>query len=121
MALPKKKSRQIIVENESYFYVVSTGKPDKDWNFNLNLTVQDASGQGSLLKIEGLVTRDFWLDFPYATKKEDYPVLTSKDIAKVIMSGIKSGWKPKENGPPFIIKLDNNFITNEGDIESLES
>ena len=110
MALPKKKSRLIRIGNSTFRYLISTGKPDEQWNFDLNLTVQDKSGEGNLLKISGLVTRDFWLDFPDIMKEEEYPILSPKDIAKIIDMGLKSGWRPKENGKPFIIELDNNFI-----------
>ena len=111
MALPKKKSRLISVEDTKFRYIISTGKPDEHWNFRLSLIVQDASGKGNILKIEGLVTRDFWLDFPNSRNKENYPVLKPKDVAEAIKYGIKSGWQPKENNKPFILKLDNSFIT----------
>ncbi|WP_299150347.1 hypothetical protein [uncultured Dokdonia sp.] len=110
MALSKKKSRLITLENKSFRYIISTGKADVDWNFSLNLTIQDSKGVGNLLKVEGLVTRDFWVDFPNSTKKEDYPVLTPKDISKIITNSIKSGWNPELKGKPYIIKLDNSFI-----------
>ena len=114
MALPKKKSRLITLNNKSFRYIISTGKPDEDWNFNLNLTIQDSSGEGNLLKVEGLITRDFWLDFPNSTKKEDYPVLTPNDISKIITNGIKLGWNPEQKGKPYIIKLDNSFVNKYG-------
>lgn len=110
MAFLNKKSRPINVENEDFRYVLSTGKPDEEWNFNLNLTVQDASGQGQVLKVVGLVTRDFWLDFPYVKDKEAYPVLTRKHIAQIIKTGIKTGWIPKERGRPFVLKLDDQLF-----------
>ena len=110
MALPKKKSRKINVNNTDYYYVLSTGKPDENRNFNLNLTVQCASGDGRLLKITGLVTRDFWLDFPNSSKKEDYPMITPKDTSNIITLGIEDGWNSNENGKPYIMKLDNSIV-----------
>lgn len=113
MSLPKKKSRPITVNNENFRYIISTGKYDEDWNFDLNVTVQIAHGEGSILKVEGLVTRDFWLDAPNeVTSKFDYPVLTPKDISIIISNSIKQGWNPDKKGPPFIIKLDNSFVKN---------
>jgi hypothetical protein len=112
MALPKKKSRPITVNGEDFRYVVSTGKYDDNWDFNLNITIQIAHGKGNILKIEGLVTRDFWLDFPNdVSSKDSYPVLTPKDISILIINGIKAGWHPNEKGTPFTIKLDNSFAT----------
>ncbi len=110
MALPKKKSRLLTVNNDEFRYVISTGKYNENWEFNLNITVQLATGEGAKLKVEGLVTRDFWLDFPNdVTSKEDYPVLTPKDISIIIKNGLKQGWKPSEKGASFIIRLDNSF------------
>jgi len=111
MALPKKKSRPITVNNENFRYIISTEKYNTDWTFNLNITVQIAEGQGNILKIEGLVTRDFWLDFPYdITEKKDYPLLTPKDISLIIKNSLNKGWNPNKKGSPFIIKLDNSFV-----------
>ena len=114
MALPKKKSRLIDVNNEKYRYVISTGKYNENWEFDLNITVQLATGEGSKLKVKGLVTRDYWLDFPNdVTSKEDYPVLTPKSISKLITNGLTLGWNPELNGRPYIINLDNNQINND--------
>lgn len=114
MALPKKKSRPITVNDMNFRYSISTSKIDNDWNFSLNLTIRIASGEGSVLKINGIVTRDVWLDFSELGKheKEDYPVFRPSDISRVIKSGLKDGWTPKEKGKPYILKLDNSFVKN---------
>jgi hypothetical protein len=110
MALPKKKSRTITVNDEEYRYIISTGKYDEKNNFDLNITIQIAHGEANILKIEGLVTRDFWLDFPNEIKsKEEYPIITIKDISKIIVNSIKRGWNPNLKGKPFILKLNNDF------------
>ena len=111
MALPKKKSRPTVVNNQEFRYIVSTSRSEEKGDYSLNLTVQDNDGEGSILKVQGIITMDFWLDFPQKNSQEDYPVLTPKDISSIITKGIKMGWNPKENGKPYIIKLDNSFIT----------
>jgi len=114
MALPKKKSRLINVNNEKYRYVISTGKYNENWEFDLNIIVQLATGEGCKLKVNGLITRDYWLDFPNEiTSKKDYPVLTPKNISKIITNSLKSGWNPESKGKPYIINLDNNQISND--------
>ena len=114
MALPNKKSRPITVNNLDFRYIISTTQIDEDWNFNLNLTVQLAKGNGSILKLKGLVTRDVWLDFPDLNKykKEDYPILKPKDISKIIEIGLNNGWLPTQNGKPHVLELDNSFVKN---------
>lgn len=111
MALPSKKSRPITVNNIEFHYIISTTKIDDNWRFSLNLTVQNANGQGSKLKTEGLLTRDIWLDFSDAEKlkKEDYPVLKPKDIQEIIKTGLNQGWDPKQNGKTFRLKIDNSL------------
>ena len=113
MALPKKKSRPITVGSNKYRYIVSTSRIDNDSNFKLNLTVQIAEGEGAILKVIGLLTRDFWLDFSDkndTNDKKDYPVILPNHIAKMINKATKNGWLPLEKGTPFILNLSNNFI-----------
>lgn len=110
MSLPKKKSRSLTVNNQQFRYVISCGKYDENWIFGLNVTVQIAHGEGSKLKVTGMVTRDFWLDFPYdIATREYYPELTPKDVATLIEMGIEKGWDPVQKGPHFILKVDNTF------------
>ena len=113
MALPKKKSRLISANNENYRYIISTGKYNEDWEFDLNITIQHVTGEGCKLKVKGLITRDYWLDFPNdITSKKDYPVVTPKHISSIITHSLNSGWNPKQKGKPYIINLDNNHIAN---------
>jgi len=114
MALPKKKSRAIIVDNEEYRYSITTTQIDDKWNFSLNLIVQTEHGQGALLKSEGLVTRNIWLDFSDHKQyhKNDYPVIRPSDISKIITFAIKKGWTPNIKGSSFLLQLDNSYISN---------
>lgn len=95
-----------------YRYSISTSKVDESGNFQLNLIIQIESGEGSMLKVEGIVTRDVWLDFSELGKhkKEDYPVFRPGDIHRVILAGLRAGWTPTEKGKPYILKLDNSFV-----------
>ncbi len=105
MALPSKKSRPISVNDIAFRYIISLGK-NTPTKFKLNVTIQEATGVGKILKIQGLVTRDFWLDFPYEIKSsENYPKLTPKHISVFIQQAFKQGWEPSQKGPPFILNL----------------
>lgn len=116
MSLPKKKSRSITVNNKHFKYVVSRARTyEENWVFKLNIIVQIAHGEGSILKVEGLTTRDFWLDVPNDIGcNKDYPILTIKDISILIKNSINQGWNPVKKGSPFIIKLDNSFVLKHG-------
>mgnify|MGYP001804267267 CR=1 FL=1 len=69
MALPKKKSRPITVDERSFRYSISTSSIENESLFRLHLTIQLASEEGRLLKVVGLVTRDAWLDLSEPEKK----------------------------------------------------
>ncbi len=86
-------------------YVVSTSGPCPLGHFSLNVTIQLESGRGALLKVEGILTRDRWLDFPEIECLDKYPVLTPGDIAVVIRRARARGWNPAEIGVPFILAI----------------
>ncbi len=85
MALNKKNSRRIVVDEEVFRYRVSATSPDDDKNFRLNVTVQCEAGR-SRLEVRGLITRDFWLDIsePDVKTNEDYPVITPRRVRSII-------------------------------------
>ena len=106
MSLSKKKSRPIKVDNLDYRYIISTTRIDEDSNYKLNVTIQIAEGQGAVLSIKGLVTRDFWLDFSDVPRNiENYPVILPSHIEKFIRKGIKEGWSPQNKDSNFSLKI----------------
>lgn len=113
MTLTKKKSRGISVNDERYRFQVSSTKTDNEGNYSLNLTIQSEENKGSALKVHGLVTRNFWLDFPdFGTevKKEEYPVITPKHISNIIKLALNQGWEPNSPGAVFEITVKNEQI-----------
>jgi len=110
MTLSIKKSRPITIDNCSYRYQISTTKIDKDGNYRLNLTIQTVEPEANILLVKGLITRDYWLDFPRINDhdKSDYPIITSSHIIKAITKARKQGWK--YDGTDKRFELD---ITNE--------
>ncbi len=112
MSLNKKKSRPITVDSLKYRYQVSTTKINNDWDYKLNITIQYEEN-GGCLQITGLLTRDFWLDFPKIKVQEDiehYPIIKPNHISKIIILSRIKGWKPKENSKLFKLKLRNEDI-----------
>lgn len=108
MALPKKKSRLITVKNIDYRYIVSLSKLDENYNYHLNLIVQNSSGEGCKLKTQGLVARDYWLDFPKIKEPQEviYPTLFPKHIAKIIGLALEKGWNPMDKANEFVLPID---------------
>jgi hypothetical protein len=110
MTLTKKKSRGITVQNQRYRFQVSTTKLDENYNFSLNLTVQHELSGGAVLKVNGLMTRDFWLDFSDLGSdwnKGDYPIILPRHISKIIELALLAGWSPTAKGLAFEISTDN--------------
>ena len=110
MSLSRKKSRPIVVDGLNYRFQVSTTRIDDEWNYRLNLTVQCVERNGGLLQAFGILTRNFWLDFPDIKAGKDidhYPLIKPKHVAEIIKMGISKGWNPKEAGSRFSLELDN--------------
>lgn len=102
MTLPRKNSRAILVDAVRFRYIVSKSDACGEGLFSLNLTVQIASGRGSILKAHGILTRDCWLDFPEIESSEKYVIVKPGHVAAVIRRARTSGWDPVEVGTPFL-------------------
>tara|TARA_R110002096_G_scaffold53074_1_gene137980 strand:- start:150 stop:494 length:345 start_codon:yes stop_codon:yes gene_type:complete len=111
MALNKKSSRRIVVDEETFRYKVSATRLDEDRKFQLNVTIQRDAG-GSRLEVRGLITRDFWLDIsePGVKTSKDYPVITPRHIRTIIKQAQQQGWHPEETGPAFVLELENQTL-----------
>ncbi|QGQ23089.1 hypothetical protein F1728_10580 [Gimesia benthica] len=111
MALNRKHSRRIVVDEENYRFKVSTTSIDKDGNYRLNVTVQREAG-GARLEVCGLLTRDYWLDISDPGDKDsaDYPVITPKHVRFIIEQARQQGWQALEPGPTFVLELENQML-----------
>ncbi|HEY0585571.1 MAG TPA: hypothetical protein VGD52_05520 [Pseudoduganella sp.] len=103
MTLPKRKSRSIEVEQVRHRYIISKPATENKACFKLNLTIQVESGHGSILKVEGLSTRDLWLDFPKLESTAKYPVLKPQHVAALIRHALTQGWAAERVGTPFLL------------------
>ncbi len=110
MALPKSKSRKIVVSDVEYRYAISVSWKD-DGLFDFNITVQNEENNGCKLLLKGLVTRDFWLDFSEnigeAVERSSYPTITPKHIAHFIYMARQQGWKHTAQGADFTLLVNN--------------
>ncbi len=125
MALIKKKSRGITVNQNRYRYQISSTKIDHAGNYSLNLTVQVDDGFGSVLKVLGLLTRDYWLDFSefgVRLNKDHYPIITPKYVANVIKLALSQGWKPNNSGSSFELEITNDdFFNSSAEIKGVRN
>jgi hypothetical protein len=101
MTLPKKGTRTIEIDSMRFRYVISRSATLEFGLFSLNLTVQIESGRGRILKAEGIVTRDYWLDCPKTESADKYMIMKPGHVAAVIRRARTCGWDPEGNGTPF--------------------
>ncbi len=117
MSLAKKKSRSITVADVEYRYQISTSKMDENANFSMNLTIHREFPKGKALTVQGLMTRDFWIDFSDRAEwtESDYPVIKPSHIAATIQKAISLGWDSSKASRAFKIETTNDeffkFIT----------
>ena len=110
MTIARKRSRSITVDGNKFRYKVSTSTCDKDCYFQLTASIQIAQGNGALLKVNGLITRNYWLDFPYPINDNEYPIIMPRHVEMFIRHGIIDGWKPEIPGPVHKLKFENKEV-----------
>lgn len=113
MALPKRKSRKIVLGDIVYRYAISiSGKENGEFDFHI--TVQNEKTNGSKLVLKGLVTRCFWLDFSDLVGEEidwnAYPKITPKHIEYFINLAVEKGWDSNKRGANFILPVHNDQL-----------
>ncbi len=112
MTLPKKHSRSIAVDSIRYRYSVSRSGANDVGVFPLNLTVQIESGHGCILKVNGMFTRDYWLDVPEPAPLDNYFTLQPGQVATIIRHALRCGWPPAVTGKPFLITINSSELQN---------
>ena len=105
-----KKSRPITVGDIKFRYQISTSQLDENYNFKLNLTIEKVEPKGNMLIVQGITTRNFWLDFSDHLKinEDNYPVILPSHISSIVQYAISNGWKLNKQSKPMVIKTTNN-------------
>ena len=92
MALSKKKSRPITIDNEKYRWLISAkGKGI------ITFIAEKENSKGSIIevKIESDIN-EFWTEFPNVSEL-NLKVIKPKDVELIIKQARKLGWNPEEN------------------------
>ncbi|MEM9926954.1 MAG: hypothetical protein AAF915_24950 [Cyanobacteria bacterium P01_D01_bin.50] len=98
MGIPKKGSRKITVDGESFIWLIRREPTYFNVGYEvgcLNVAVEHAEGIGSKLVI--MAEREVMKDGNLMHFK---PVIPS-EVASWISQAIKAGWEPKKSGKPF--------------------
>lgn len=104
MTLSKKKSRRIVVNNDTYRWGIS---PDDGY---IVFVAELCEVQGR--KIQVYINSDIdkiWVNFPNV-EDLNLKITKPKDVEYMISEALKKGWNPKEKGNPIIFDLINDAL-----------
>jgi len=104
MALPKKGSRLLTVEDSNYRWM-ATGN---DGWIDLYIELDGAKGQQLMVKFD---YRHREIKEADGVSPEQQFVVTPNIVRQTIIYGIENGWKPGENGKPLDLQHINHKIT----------
>jgi len=108
MALNKKKSRVITIDNEKFRWTISLGSG------YLIFVAEKEAMKGR--KIEVYIASDineYWVDFPNVTDL-NLKIVTPKDAASIIQQVLKLGWNPEEKGSLIVFDWVNDQLEKRG-------
>jgi hypothetical protein len=116
MAIPKKKSRIITIDDIQYRWIVG---PNDGYNV---FVAEKENVKGC--KIEVFFETDinsYWVEFPNV-ESLNLKILKPKDAETIIQQAIKMGWNPDEKGAPFIFDwIEEKLIKRSQQVTSIKS
>lgn len=108
MALPKKKSRIINIDNIEYRWLVG---PNDGYNV---FVAEKENIKGQIIEVYFETDiNNFWVEFPNV-KKLNLKILKPKDAELIIRQALDIGWDPDIKGKPMVFHLKNNKIIKRG-------
>lgn len=114
MAMPKKGSRNIIVENVPYRWRFGGGRQAVRLGAsNLSVSIEPVSDNGNitLLFVDTSVA---WDECELTGLNRHKASITPGVVATYIRLGLKQGWNPKNKGMPFILIADESIAVEKG-------
>ena len=109
MTLPKKKSRKITVDNQTYRYLIANR------GANLSLTIEADNTKGQLVNFR-VPYCDPWLKFSVEQVSDEklpdnqIQSMTPVFVQKVIVFALKKGWQPTTKQKPLHIMLEDGEL-----------
>lgn len=94
MALPKKGTRKIIVNNELYLWRVSSNTVSKVLNGGMSIAVQSAQKAVLYIKIDFLTAgiENDWNRYTFLPRPFDEFIVTPNAVRKFILYALSQGW-----------------------------
>ena len=78
--------------------------------FKLNVTVESCVIEHTMLRITGILTRDFWLDFSDTERRpeSEYVVIKPSNVATWIEEALNNGWISTHEKMKYHLDISNN-------------
>jgi len=108
MAIPKKGTRRIRVDDESYLWLIRKKATYTQWAYGdgrIHIAVEHAEVEGGAVL---LIYTDRKHPEDWATTK--VIAVNPSDVAKWIRQAIKKGWNPKANHGQSSVKIENEKV-----------
>lgn len=105
MALPKKKSRIITIDDCQFRWLVG---PNDGYHV---FVAEKEHIQGRKIEVYfDTEINKFWLEFP-KVEGLNLKILKPKDAALIIRQALNDGWNPDERGKPIVYDWNNDIIS----------
>jgi hypothetical protein len=99
MALPKKRSRTILIDNIKYHWLVG---PNDGYNV---FVAQKEGVNGRIIKVYfDTNINSYWTEFPDIDHL-NLKIIKPKDSESIIRQALQLGWNPDEKGNPLVYDL----------------
>ena len=104
MALPKKKSRTILIDNIKYLWLVG---PNDGYNV---FVAQKEGTSGRIIEVYFATDiNSYWVEFPNV-ENLNLKIIKPKDSETIIRQALQLGWNPEQKGNPLVYDLIDNKL-----------
>jgi len=112
MALPKKKSRTILIDSIKYRWLVG---PNDRYNVFI---AQKEEGNGRVIEVYFATDiNSYWVEFPNV-ENLDLKIIKPKESETIIRQALQLGWNPEQKGNPLVFDLSDNKVVKRGKASS---
>ncbi len=116
MAMPKSKSKPMIVDGQSYTVGISAGKFDSNEMVQIRLSIRSGFGHQSFCTVRGLINTWQYGGYGYNNSEKVKTIsITPARLCEIIRLAHTRGWDPSNSKSNF------EMVLSEMDFEAIES
>jgi len=99
-------SNNLMIDGERFRYVVSEAASDAEGRVALSLIVQHAEANGCRLRVTGLFgERVPEQESKFYRGRTLKRAVSPNDAEQLVRAALSQGWRPREGGKPFVLKV----------------